>query len=131
MSFKIPSGNVIAFDTETTGLYARKDDRPYCFSFCNEKGETAVVSFPVNPKTRKVNYCDDNGNFETLLYFFENKFITKIAHNSAFDIGMVEAALGVKVRGTIIDTMSLIRLVRSDAPIALKPFCKEYLGIGV
>jgi hypothetical protein len=35
----IPSGKLIACDTETTGLNPWKGDRPFAFSFCNEKGD--------------------------------------------------------------------------------------------
>jgi len=51
--FKLPSGNFLSADTETTGLNWRKGDRPYCFTFCNAEGETAILSFPVNPKQEK------------------------------------------------------------------------------
>lgn len=127
MSFKIPSGKVIAWDTETTGLFWRNGDRPYCFSFCNEKGETAVVSFPVDPRTRYVLY-NAYKDYDKLQQFFSDPTITKIAHNAQFDVGMTKAA-GFTLKGEIICTMNLIRLVRSDAPMKLKEFCAAYLGI--
>lgn len=125
--FRIPNGKLIAFDCETTGFAYRKGDRFYCISFSNEHGETAVVSFPVDPFTRQVNYTANEEAFETLREFFSNPYITKIAHNAQFDVRFVQAA-GMKVEGPIVCTMSLIRLLRSDAKLALKPFCKEYLG---
>lgn len=129
MSFKIPIGNKISFDVETTGLFWRKKDRPYCFSFCNTEGDTSVISFPVNPKTREVQYQEKPKSFAILKEFFINPAITKIAHNAQFDVGMSKSC-GLIVKGTIIDTMNLIRVVRSDAPLALKKFCSNYLGIG-
>jgi DNA polymerase III epsilon subunit-like protein len=121
---QIPEGKLIAFDTETTGFSWRKGDRPYCFSFANEKGQTAVFSFPVDPMTRGVTY-DDRINI--IRAWAEDESITKIAHNAQFDVGMLKG-IGIEVKGHIICTMSLIRLLRSDAKLALKPFCKEYLG---
>lgn len=128
-NFKIPPGNRIAFDTETTGLYPNLGDLPYSFGFCNEQGDTSVVSFPVDPYTRHVLYSANMDACETLREFFLNPEIEKLAHNAAFDTRMTEAALGVKIQGKIICTMSMIRLCKSSSPLALKPFCSQHLGI--
>lgn len=125
MTFKIPPGNPIASDTETTGLYWRKGDRPYCFSFANAKWQTEVLSFPVDPRTRQVKYDD---RLDLIRDVYQDLSIAKVFHNAAFDKGMIEST-GIKVRGEIIDTMNLIRLVLPGAPIKLKPFCLQYLGI--
>lgn len=123
--FKIPDGDLIFWDCETTGLAWRHGDRPYCFGFSNLKGESAVISFPVNPLTREVTY---DARIEILKKFFANPKIKKGAHNAQFDYGMTQAA-GIPIQGEIICTMSLIRLLRSSVPLKLKPFCKEHLGI--
>ena len=125
----IPAGKEISFDTETTGLFPFKGDRPWCFSFCNLEGDTTLISFPVNPFTRQPDYVAELNKFSILKKFLCDPTITKIGHNIAFDIRMCEAA-NLKVQGPIICTMNLIRIVKSDAPMALKKFCKEYLGIG-
>lgn len=123
--FQLPEGSLISFDTECTGLSWRKGDRPYCISFCNEKGQTAIVSFPVNPMTREVQYREDDLN--VIRAWAADESIMKVAHNAQYDVGMLKG-IGIEIKGQIICTMSLIRLMRSDAKLALKPFCKEYLG---
>lgn len=125
MKFRIPKGNLLGSDTETTGLYWRFTDRPYCFSFANADLETSVLSFDVNPFTREVIYDD---RLDLLRDVYQDPSIAKTFHNAAFDVGMIEST-GIKVRGEIIDTMNLIRLVMPGAPIKLKPFCMQYLNI--
>lgn len=125
MAFKLPEGNILASDTETTGLFWRKGDAPYCFSFANKDFKTAVISFPVDKFTRNVTYDD---RLDLLRDAYQNPSICKVFHNASFDKGMIEST-GIKVRGEIIDTMVLIRLLKPGAPIKLKVFCKEYLEI--
>ena len=122
----LPEGNVLSLDCETTGFSWRKGDRFYCISFANEKGETAVCSFPVNPMTRQVQYREDD--LQVLRDWASTEDKTVAGHNLQFDIGHIEAVIGIPIRGKMVCTMSLIRLLRSDAKLALKPFCKEYLG---
>lgn len=124
-SFKIPVGIAIATDTETTGLFPLKGDRPYCFSFANGDFDTEVLSFPVNKFTREVQYDD---RLDLLRDVYYDSSIVKVAHNAAFDKRMIES-VGLQIRGEIIDTMTLIRLTMPGAPIKLKPFCMQFLGI--
>lgn len=120
-----PSEKEVASDTETTGLNPRHGDRPYCFSFCDRSGTTTVVSFPVDPFTREVKYDKRINKIKT---YYEDPTKTFIFHNAAFDVGMLEA-IGIKIKGQVICTMGLLRLVRSNVSTALKPFCEQYLGI--
>ncbi len=125
MKFQIPKGPILGSDTETTGLYWRFFDRPYCFSFANAKRETAVISFDVDPFTRTVKYDD---RLDLLRDIYQDVSIAKTFHNASFDIGMIEST-GIKVRGEVVDTMNLIRLTMPGAPVKLKPFCRNYLNI--
>lgn len=125
MTFEIPTGSVVGSDTETVGLFWRQGDRPYCFGFSNDKGDTTVMSFPVDKFTREVKY---DQRLDLLRDFYQDKSIVKVFHNAQFDVGMIES-LGIKVRGEIICTMNLVRLCKSSASLALKPFCNQYLGI--
>lgn len=130
LEFKIPASKECSIDLETCGLFPSKGDQFYCASFCSPTGETAVVSFPVDPLTRKVDYSVNQAAFDAIKEWCADGTVTKINHNIAFDIRFLERE-GMKVRGPIVCTMNLIRLLKSDAPMALKPFCDKYLGIGI
>lgn len=122
---KLPTGNTLSFDTETTGLFPRKGDRFYCISWCNKEGSTAVLSFPVNRLTREVKYDD---RLDLVRDFAQDSSIIKVAHNTQFDTRMIEV-LGIEVKGPVVDTMNLIRLLKSSESLALKPFCEKYFEI--
>jgi DNA polymerase-1 len=123
----IPSGKLIACDTETTGLNPWKGDRPYAFSFCNEEGKTGFFRWWVKPLTRDIvrNWKD----YFEMRFFFGNPSITKVFHNAKFDLRMLES-MGIKTRGEIHDTMFAMHCLRTAEPsLALKPLAKKYLGI--
>lgn len=126
MKFKIPEGNIIALDTETTGLSWRHGDQWYCLGLCNPEGESAVISFLVNPKTRKVEY--NPYTLQMLSKWAANPELTIVAHNAAFDIGFLQST-GIVFNGTTICTMNLIRLNSSSESLKLKPFCEKYFGL--
>jgi DNA polymerase I-like protein with 3'-5' exonuclease and polymerase domains len=125
----IPNGKVLAFDTETTGLFPRQGHRPYLFTFANLQCETGLIWFDVDPFTRRVKYESNPDGLARLKQFFSDPTNTVWAHNAQFDKRMAEAALGFETKVQWFCTMSLIRVVRSDAPIKLKDFCAKYLGI--
>lgn len=123
---KIPTSLTIAFDTETTGLSWRHGDQFYCISWCDEKGNTEVCSFPINPRTRKVTYRLKD--LKQIKRWASNPKLTAIAHNAAFDVGFLKS-VGVEFVGKVVCTMNLIRLHKSSERLALKPFCEKYFGI--
>ena len=127
--FRIPPGKRVSFDCESTGLFHRLGDAPYSWAFCNEKGDVSVVSFPVDPFNRTIQWSANIDALETMKEFFLDSSRIKIGHNISFDRGMTESALGIKIQGQQICTMNLIRLCKSSAPLKLKPFCSQYLGI--
>lgn len=126
MALKIPKSNITSADTETTGLFPRHGDRFYCISWCTPEGESAVCSFPVNPKTREVQYRP--ADLEIIRQWAENPEITKIFHNAQFDVSFLQT-MGIRVKGEIVCTMNLIRLYKSSERLALKPFCEKYFNI--
>lgn len=120
----IPSGNLVAFDTETTGLNPWKGDRAFCIGFCNEKGNKGYFRFPVDGKTRQVVY---DSRLEVLKRWFEDPTIAKIGHNVKFDIRMLDM-IGIKVRGKIHETMFMMHVLNNVEPsYQLKPLTKKYL----
>ena len=110
---RIPEGKVIACDTETTGLNTYKGDRAFLFSFANEEGDVTVV-----PRTLE--------NKEMLETFFADTSITKIFHNSKFDMKMCRKS-GFPVKGRVEDTLVMSRLVDENSIMhKLKYLCKKY-----
>lgn len=122
-------GDLVACDTECTGLNTWKGARPFAFSFCNPKGKTAYISFPVDPFTREVNYDGNPAAYKWLKEFFAAKHITKVFWNAKFDIRMCQAA-GIRVRGTFHEGIFAAHACNSDElTFALKPMAKKYCGI--
>src|SRR3990167_9834020 len=123
----IPRGKLISVDTETTGLSTWLGDRPYCFTFCNEKGETGYFLWSVNPYTRQL-YAKDimSSDWTTMNAFFLDESITKIFHNAKFDLRMLES-IGIKSSGRIEDTYIAAHCLRSNEELGLKPLAKKYL----
>ena len=121
----IPKGSVIACDTETTGINVWLGDRPFCFTFCNEKGETGYYYWKVNPFTREV--VRNKKEWRKMKAFFEDDTITKVFHNAKFDIHMLNS-IGIKVKGRIEDTMVAHYCLKSNSKLlGLKPMAKHYL----
>jgi DNA polymerase-1 len=124
---RIPSGKLIASDTETTGLNPWKGDRAFCFSFCNREGQTGYVRWEVNGKTREV--IPNPVTYQLIKDFYEDPTIEKIFHNAKFDVRMLDM-IGIRVQGVIHDTMFSAHVVNNIEPsLALKPLCKKYLNI--
>lgn len=126
MALKIPKDKTICTDTETTGLFPRHGDRPFFISFCNLQYQTAFTSFPVDPFTRKVAYRKETISILKDLFLDPERIL--IAHNAQFDKKMIEAMIEEETKCQWRCTMALIRVVKSSADLALKPFCKKYLG---
>lgn len=91
------SGNLVACDTETTGLRLWHGDAPFAFSFCNEDGQTAYFEWTVDPKTRQVRRKEKE--WEMLRAFFEDESIKKVFFNAKFDIRGLEIGHGITVAG--------------------------------
>lgn len=122
----IPSGNLIANDTETTGLSRWRGDLPFIFSFCNAKGQTSAIEFPVDPFTRKVNYKANREGYRELKAFYSNRKIAKVFHNLKFDVGMANAA-GFEVCGTLYEnTLAAHNCNSAEPSFGLKALAEKY-----
>jgi DNA polymerase I-like protein with 3'-5' exonuclease and polymerase domains len=104
--------------------------RPFAFSFCDDKGNTDYVQWTVDPITRDVEIV--KGDVSKLKDVYNDEQIVKAFHNGRYDIGMIEfllGALGVRVRGPVIDTMILAHIATAGGELtyAAKPLAKKYL----
>ncbi len=118
------TGDVIACDTETTGLFPFLGDRPYAFSFCNEKGDTRFLRVDVNPMTRGVRL--DVQTQRQLRDFFSDRHRQFVFFNAKFDVRMLEHS-GVPIDGKIQEAMFAMHALNSGEPsMKLKPLAKKY-----
>jgi ribonuclease D len=110
-------GNVIAIDTETTGLNLKRD-RLCVVQISSGNGDAHLVQF-----------AKDNYNALNLIKLLSDDRILKIFHFARFDLSVLKQSLGIKIRN-IYCTKIASKLVRtySDAH-GLKAICKELIGI--
>ena len=126
MKQSIPEGRLIATDTETTGLNRWRGDRPFIFSFCNDRGQTGFVEFEVNPYTRKPNYERNRAGFRLIKKFYEDPKIEKFFFNVKFDVGMINS-IGIQVKGKIHEVIIAAHNCNSaDTPFRLKRLADKY-----
>lgn len=122
----IPSGDLVAFDEETTGLNPWKGDRAFCFGFCNRQGEKGYIRWPVDGFTRRV--IPEPHTYQMLKEWAEEPSVAKIGHNVKFDVRMLDM-IGIKVRGKLHETMFMMHCINNVEPTyQLKPLTKKYLG---
>lgn len=121
-------GDLIAFDSETTGLHAYGADEPFAFSFTNEIGHTVYFEFDVDPFTRKVRFRQRS--LDRMERLFWDKAVATVGHNLKFDVCMMERACKIKLRGPIHETMFAAHICNSnERNFGLKPLSQKYLKI--
>lgn len=130
------TSNLIAFDTEGTGLipygprtfWQYTPARPFAFSFCDGDGHTGYFRFRVDPLTRTV--IPEPKGLEILHRLQSEPQFTVVGHNIAYDFRMTDT-LGVSEQPKrTIDTMVLAHIVTGgdELTYALKPLSKKYSG---
>lgn len=120
---------IVAFDTETSGLNPWRGDAPFAISFCWPDGTDEYFSFAVDPFTRKVQK-PNAPQLRRIREILENPHIAKVGHNVKFDVWMVEVNWGIKVRGEIHDTLFMAHACNSLEPtLELKRLASKYLKI--
>lgn len=127
-------GNLVAFDTEGTGLipygspryWGYYPARPFAFSFTDEHGHDAWIRGKVDPATRRVLPLPPREDAALRFFLGSPKYI-KIGHNIAYDKRITEAA-GYTWRGEIHDTMVMAHVATAgdELSYALKPLCKKW-----
>lgn len=145
----INSYDILALDTETTGLNVRKD-RIIGWSICGAPGESFYLpTWKWNPEAEKLEELfiqDPKGSTissEELSKKFLKKLINKklVAHNASFDFRIIKNYYGLDLLDSLwVDTGMLVHTVQEEgafgfgSPFALKSIAimnQEALGLNV
>lgn len=130
------TSNLIAFDTEGTGLIPYGPDaywgyapaRPFAFAFCDADGNTAYFRWQVDPATRRV-IPGPESEQQVLRRMVTDPVFTLVGHNIAYDLRMLEAMGMPCTHRNVHDTMILAHVVTAgdELTYALKPLSVKYL----
>jgi len=124
----LPRSRLVAVDTETTGLRPWSGDRPFAVSMCGADGQTFYIQWEVDPQTRIP--IIPNQDRLILGGWFADEKVTKVFHNSQFDLRMLELGLNMRVEGQIEDTLIGAHVLWTNRPTyALKPLGKALLDM--
>jgi DNA polymerase I-like protein with 3'-5' exonuclease and polymerase domains len=119
--------DIIAVDTETTGLNPWIGDRPFGISMASASDEAKWFEFTVNNQTRMPNLAGTDYNEAKAI--LENPNIAKVFFNAQFDLRMLEFA-GINVAGNIEEASLAVRICGTDRIFwKLKPLCKHFFDI--
>ena len=128
---------VVAVDTEATGLtpygtlqrWGYAPARPFAVSMCWLNGKTQYWRWPVNGKTREVQYDAHPQYRKEIQAILGDPTIRKVWFNIAYDLRMLSHA-GFTVRGPVDDTQIMMHVLTggNELRYALKPLAKKYLG---
>lgn len=111
----LEANDIVAYDTETTGLNTRKD-RVIGFSFGNDK---VAFYVPTNPQL--------TGPISDILSSLSRKKL--IMHNAAFDVLITKYSLGVNLLPALhADTMLMKHTCDEDYPFGLKEIATKLWG---
>jgi len=120
------NARVISIDTETTGLDPWAGNKPFAFSFANDRLETEYVEFVVDPFTREPR--PNEAGLKLIKKILSCSAI-KALHHEKFDRRHIKMSLGLDITGDIHDTMFMAHSCKSDDPRGLKWLAEEYFDI--
>ena len=106
---KLQGKTFLALDTETTGLYAFKEDRIFSLIIADHTDQY-YFNFQMYPGISKSEVLDRQEVYEFLQPLFRNPSITWFMHNAKFDMWMLHAD-GVELAGNIHCTMATGRVL--------------------
>ncbi len=99
---------MVAYDTETTGLYPFHGDSMFCYSTCDEQGNVGFQRVD-GPRLRQL------VGTRKLREFWSDTSTAKVMHNAKFDLHMTEKHLGRKLdEHTIHCTHKMSHVLQND-----------------
>lgn len=122
---EIKNHDVIAFDTETTGLTTQHEIIGYSVCFNDHDSYYVVLASWENSELKYLEGMREAS--QPLIELLSEKQL--IMHNAIFDCMMVEAFFKVRLISALhTDTMVLAHLLNENRRIGLKELAKEYFG---
>lgn len=126
--------NVIALDTETTGLDFYHGTKPFFVNVCDEEGSIRYWEFNVDPRTRKVD-CSVK-DWEEIKDTIESAG-SVITHNGKFDVTAIESLCPVGCKPVrwkwdrFHDTIIAAHIVQSNQPKNLTDLLLTWAGVDI
>lgn len=118
-------GDVVACDTETTGLSRWHGCQPYSIGFCDDERRKRVVRWEVDPFTRKVRIKSADQRELCRLFGSSRRFVF---FHGKFDIPMLES-IGVPAPKVWDDALVAMHTVKTDEnSYELKWLARRYAG---
>lgn len=120
--------NIVAVDTETTGLTLRHGCRPFFVSMCNQDGEIAWWKWEVDPLTRLPS--PPKKDLKEIQFVISDTSNRLVFHNAKFDVLALES-IGIKFDAwdRVEDTHLASHCLASNEPHGLKELGLRYLDI--
>jgi len=116
---------LISFDLETTRCSQSLPALPHTIAIASSPHEAICIPFH-----RRGGNCwsiaDEAAIVRALNTLMNDPTVGKIAHNSMFDMGVLEWTYGIKTRGLIIDTMAAFHTLYLELPKALDTVMSIY-----
>lgn len=101
------NNNLLAFDSETTGLNVRKD-KVIGMSFSNEYNSSAAILL-----------TDNDPRLVLIKTVLEDESIKKVTQNGSYDCEIIFNSLGITVKGLQYDTRLAEQMMNPDLPTSL------------
>lgn len=110
-----PKGNLVAVDTETTGLDPHKGHRIFCWAWCSDQGDSGFLQ-------------RGKEEFIWLKKLMQDNTKTKIFHNAKFDLKMMNVETIDHWSAKIECTLILSHLYNSSISNSLRNMASVILG---
>lgn len=134
--------DLIAIDTETTGLNVYKGHRVFSYSASNVKGETFYLEEDIFRHLKDSGkWTGQYASIETIdnhrgaarklmIKWMADESVTKVLHNAKFDIKMMRA-FGIELKGPVHDTMIMghVLYAQGEAGYEFTDNCMKRLSL--
>ena len=124
---ELQSADIVAVDTETTGLNVRKDTVIGISFSTNEDTGYYIPRYEWDTETQELKYLQTDPIIQDILSVLKNKRL--IFHNAYFDLQMIENNFETDLTEALyLDTILLKHTVDEEQPFGLKEVAKKLWG---